>query len=135
MGGRERSVVREDVSFVAGGLLRAALLHRQVRRVDDTIGRRPRRQLRPCLLAPSYLIERPCEVNLRILRSLKRQPSHVVVGMLPDEIQSCLVHFLNFSFSPLGFAALFAKNFLLRLFHLLLESLVGMETSDDGTGS
>ena len=108
-GGKEREINTETASevgegfglfcqglayrlFVTGGLLAAALLHRQVRGIKNLLMLCPGRKFLACGLSSGYLLECLLQVNFGRLAATKRQLPNVVVGMLAHVLKGCLVH-------------------------------------------
>ena len=77
--------------LVAGCLLAGALLHVQMRRIDDTFHSGPRGQFLAGRLPTGNLLQGHRKVYISLLRPLQRQLPHVVIGVLSDELPSILV--------------------------------------------
>ena len=91
---RPAPVGSHQASFIPRCLLTRALLHRNMRRIYDSIDTRPTGQFRFGLLPTGYLLQGIRHIHLRILFPLKCQLAHVRISMLADIFSRCLVHFV-----------------------------------------
>lgn len=79
--------------------LTGALLHGEMRGINNPVGSCPRGQFPTGCLTTSYLVEGKGQVNIRVLGTLKCQLPDIVIGMSTNEVGRCPrypFHFLPF---------------------------------------